>query len=209
MFARQNPQYNPLIMRLIPQFALGVVILTSSYAGAQSLGDVARQQRFVRKPTGVKVITNDDFQAQPESLPVADMAFDSTIARSPEEKKQSTGKPSAEAVKLKVRAQKQKIHELEAHIKNDQKRLDYLKGIPSNVTVYQQAHLSGANTGWCSAPSALYSRPDIQELCAEPAKLQQDIDATQSQLKQELDALEQMQEEARRMGYGSSVYDAD
>jgi hypothetical protein len=59
--------------------AMTLSLLVVSFAGAQSLGDVARQQNKAKRPSAAKVYTNDDIQstATPRAEPAAAAAENS------------------------------------------------------------------------------------------------------------------------------------
>lgn len=96
-------------------------LLVVSVAGAQSLGEVARQQRQAKRPSAAKVYTNDEIPmvAAPEPAAVADSA-DKKVEES--DKKEATGEasPAAEdkgkgaaALQAKAEAMKKEIAQLE------------------------------------------------------------------------------------------------
>ena len=166
---------------------------------AQSLGDVARQQKLKKSaasPAERRVITNEDIQSSgTASAATGGTAKEQGPAPTGSAAKTSTDKsattkdsrPSAEEVKEEVRAQKQKVSLLEAQIKDLQRELEKWKGVDCSQYVDQEGR------SWCEI---------LRKRIAE-------IDRLKSKLEQERKTVEDMQEAARRLGYGNAVYDPD
>ena len=186
---------------------------------AQSLGEMSRLEKARQSKLPPRhVITNDD-------LHPSSSASQPEVKEPPATKKKELvaedTKPTADDVTAVIRAQKQKIKALEDHLREDQKKLDeHNTPIKGNVQVsqlntYETVFVQSANglgafsMGLCARPDLLYGRPDLQDWCAEPDRLQDDMDKTQAELEQERQRLEAMQEEARHMGFNSVVYDPD
>ena len=157
----------------------------------QSVADAARQQqqRQSKQPVAGRVYTNEDFPSRlPEAIPaVSPQDKVSPPAAAPQSKK-----PSADQVRAAVLTQKQKMRALDARVADLQRQLDEwtnanLGNICDPYSYYNPYQ------SWCDTPKYLY---------AELNKAKADRDVAQGQL-------EQMQEEARRMGYRSVVYDPD
>jgi hypothetical protein len=164
-----------------------VLLATMSYSqDSQSLGDVARQARQ-QKTQGHegkdaparKVVTNDEIPEQ-----AASTADGSGADQSPELPSHHTssepGKLSAERWKALIQAQKNVVSSL-------QKQID-----KTNSSI----HFVEANL-YVNGPQ--YNKRQAQK--------QQEVERAQAQLEEQKKRLEDMQESARKQGYGSSVYD--
>lgn len=156
---------------------------------AQSLGEAAREQQALKKSSSSAskhVITNDDVHSG-EHLTGASTkpAVKSGNSVASEPAGASADHPSAEEVKAGVKAQRQKIAQLDARMDDLQKEMETWKG--SDCT-----HVL---------------RPDNSNTCDIPQRLTAELDRTKGQLDQEKKNLESMQENARQMGYANSVYD--
>ncbi|HUK86272.1 MAG TPA: hypothetical protein VLT85_01295 [Terriglobales bacterium] len=163
-------------------------VLAASGLG-QSVAEAARQEQ-ARKSSArpaQRVYTNDDF---PATLP-------ETIPSSPTREKEAppaaqSKKPSAEEVRSAVLAQKQKLRALDARLADLERQLD---------------EWNNANLGTTCNTYGVYN--PYQTWCQTPQVLLLERDRVQSQRDQAQRDLEQMQEEARRMGFRSVVYDPD
>jgi hypothetical protein len=174
--------------RLLLQPVTVIVLLaTMSYSqDSQSLGDVARQARQ-QKTQGHegkdaparKVVTNDEIPEQ-----AASTADGSGADQSPELPSHHTssepGKLSAERWKALIQAQKNVVSSL-------QKQID-----KTNSSI----HFVEANL-YVNGPQ--YNKRQAQK--------QQEVERAQPQLEEQKKRLEDMQDSARKQGYGSSVYD--
>jgi len=194
--------------------ALAICMVASAAAclAQDSLGDVARQQRWAKPSTPAPhEITNDDIASSAIAAKSA-----SPDAKNPGEgEKDSANKeaPNAAEVREKIRAQKQKVKTLEDKIAADQKQLAKHDTVGS-VTVYERVTDQGTGmqslgVGVCQLPDYVQEQRGFKDWCDEPDKLQGDIDATQKQLDSERSILASMQEEARQQGFGNSIYDPD
>lgn len=156
---------------------------------AQSLGEAAREQQALKKSSSSaskRVITNDDLHsgehlAEASAKPAVKSGNDATS----ESAGAGADHLSADEVKARIKAQRQKIAQLAAQMDNLQKEMEPWKG--SDCT-----HVL---------------RPDNSNTCDIPQKLTAELDRTKGQLDQERKNLESMQEDARQMGYANSVYD--
>lgn len=179
-----------------PRKLIGILLISSLCAltsAAQSLADAARQQQTAKKSSSSApkhVITNedlgsssksDDSGAKPATQKVA--AATSSDAASPA--LAAEDHPSAEQVQDQVKAERQKIAQLEAQTSELQKQLDV----------------------WKTSDCTHYLRPDNSNTCDIPQKLTAELDRTKSQLAQEKKNLETIQDDARKMGFANSVYD--
>jgi hypothetical protein len=174
--------------RLLLQPVTVIVLLaTMSYSqDSQSLGDVARQARQ-QKTQGHegkdaparKVVTNDEIPEQ-----AASTADGSGADQSPELPSHHTssepGKLSAERWKALIQAQKNVVSSL-------QKQID-----KTNSSI----HFVEANL-YVNGPQ--YNKRQAQK--------QREVERAQAQLEEQKKRLEDMQDSARKQGYGSSVYD--
>ncbi len=153
-------------------FGLATVVFAASCA-AQSLGDVAREQRVQQqqKKDQPKVITNDDIDQPP--MPAA------ATPKKDEPPPHSASK-SAEQWKSQILSQKQSIANLKAQIQ----RL-------ANSIHYVQANLYRNGVE--------YNHRQDQK--------QDRVEQMQAQLDEQEQKLAEMQEAARKDGYGNGVYD--
>jgi hypothetical protein len=194
---------------------LTVTVLMSA-SSAQSLGEVARQERARKqaRPSAGRILTEDDLQ-KGEPLTKNPVSQPEPEASKPPESKPATTtkdeKPSPGELQAKIKAQKQKVRDLEAKIQELEKQLAKLDTV-GTVTVYQnvtgQQGDAGVAVGLCGVSNAMHSNP-YKEWCEQPAKMAADIEKSQAKLKEEQAVLERLQEEARRQGYGSAFYDPD
>jgi DNA repair exonuclease SbcCD ATPase subunit len=155
---------------------------------SQSLGDVARQAR--QKKTQVndapgkglqarKVVTNDEIPEQAASTADGSGADQSHELPS-HHPSSEPGKLSAERWKALIQAQKNVVSSL-------QKQIDKLNS---------SIHFVEANL-YVNGPQ--YNKRQAEK--------QQEVERAQAQLEEQKKRLEDMQESARKQGYGNSVYD--
>jgi chromosome segregation ATPase len=172
---------------------------------AQSLGEVARQEKakkLATPSTQRHVITNEDLHPSATTPAAADVSQEKGGARkdSSDHAPSSTpgaeqdAKPSAEEVKAKVLAQKQVMSSLEAEINKVEQKMNEL----------DQALKAGGDCRNVFIKGTAY-----QNVCGIAEKLIAEKKRLESRLEQERTTLEEMQEEARHMGYGNAVYDPD
>jgi len=169
--------------------ALAIVMVSAGFAftqdDAQSLGDLARQQRqkheqaqAVQTKDGksAKVFTNADLPAAPNDSAVE--PADSGKAPPPA----ASGKLLAGSEQMKAAIQEQK-----AQITELQQQIDQLNG----SIRYAPGNCVRGCVQW-------NERQD---------KKQGEVERMQAQLQEMKSRLEEMQESARKQGFGSSVYD--
>jgi len=204
--------YTPVNMQAWRQYCvLGLLGGVLSAAGfGQSLAEAARQEQTRKSaaPPPHHVYTNEDFPSH-----AADTAAEEEGPAPAEAKPasdQETKKPSAQELRAKILAQKQKVQALETRIAEIQKRLDEReRQSVGDASVYEHVYLGGkSGPGPCALSDAVASHP-YQDWCDEPAKLTAEMDKKKAELEKERALLEQMQEEARRMSFRSNVYDPD
>src|SRR5438105_8583636 len=186
-------------MKIHFPIAVAVVCFSAALALSQSLGDIARQQRFLKPAPTARVITNEDIAARSgkkDQLARADItpAIDISIP------KRDSKQPSTADVQSKILAQKQKVKALEKRIMEDQRKLDNLS-CPPGVTCGQRVLLTGTGMGapgpsLCDVSKAAGVHY-YDDWCDEPAKLESDIAAAQKELATERTSLDAMQEGAR------------
>jgi len=174
------------------QFLAITLILCSSAStcAAQSLGEVARQQQQKKSPGGQSksryVLTDDDMKSSSTSSTA------SSDQKKDKKPLQQTGEsagpntPSAAELQAAIKTERQRIGEIEAFMKDLQEKLDKWKTSDCTHVVY-------AGTG--------------KNTCDLPPRLTAEYERAKSQLKTEQSNLEELQEGARRLGYGNSVYD--
>lgn len=172
--------------RTVLLFFAGFVLAATSYA--QSLGDLARQQRAQQQQQQqsqtqpAKVLTNDDL---PHSGSSDDLSVVGADAKPKE--RQRYDHYQGNGSKLPPEAWKQQIGAMKQNIASMQTQIEQTK----------------ASVHFVEAP--IY-RNGVQHNMRQEEKLQQ-VDRMQAQLEEMKHQLEQAQEEARKQGYGSSVYD--
>ena len=161
------------------------ILLASTTVHAQSLGDVARQQKSQKTeapaaPTPKKVYTDEDFgTSEPSDKSTSPDAKHSTKPTDEKEKKQTT--MSADQWKAKIQKKKDLIAAI-------QERIDKLEGsvnyVQNNRNIYT------------NAPE--YNEHQHQRaLAAERLK---------AELEQQKSELSDLQEQARQQGFGNAVY---
>ncbi len=177
-------------VRYVASLAL-MFACTASISGAQSLGDVARQEKSRKSasPAAKRVVTNDDITSSAEPKPAAPAAHN---AAKPADYKPSTAESRnavAAELKVKIKQQKVKVNVLELQVKQLQQRLDRWKTSDCTYTYHPENPYGNA--------------------CDVPQKLTAAYDQAKAELQQAHSALEQMQDKARRLGFGVQVYDPD
>jgi len=204
------------LMRAKQALVVGLTVSLTcvSSSPAQSLGEVARQERARKKAAKPqqRVVTNEELNSAGKGKTAAQSREGETAqAAAAKPVRPQEEKSSAAELQAKIKAQKEKVRALEAKIREAQKRLDARNAV-GTLTVDRRVVIQPG--GWGSGPSpcdrsnAMHSNP-YKEWCEEPAKLQTEIEKDQSKLAEEKAALEALQEEARRLGYGSAFYDPD
>jgi DNA repair exonuclease SbcCD ATPase subunit len=176
--------------RFLLQF-VAVIFLSAalSYSqDSQSLGDVARQARQQKtRVSGApgkdlqahKVVTNDEIPEQAASTADGSGA-DQSYELASHQASSEPGKLSAERWKALIQAQKNVVSSL-------QKQIDRLNS---------SIHFVEANL-YVNGPQ--HNKRQAQK--------QQEVERAQAQLEEQRKRLEDMQESARKQGYGSSVYE--
>lgn len=166
--------------RALPVFA---ILLCGGTLHAQSLGDVARQQRAKQgqKPAAPhKVVTNEDMPSHPAETEASSekSAAADNHAGAPAINSSSNG----EQLKAIFAAQKQRIKNFEQQLSNLQASVHYVEANRySNGVQYNQSQL----------------------------RKQQEADRMQKQLDEAKKTYAEMQDKARKAGFGSSVYDPE
>ena len=174
-----------------PRFVLVWMIWISVIsAGAQSLGDVARQQKQKKAGHSAslsdRVLTNDDLHsgasAEPDQTPPSNQKKPATPnAASTADSRDSGSKISAEQFKLKIQKQKNEISAIQERINELQSTINYVQ---NNRNIYTNA-------------------PEYNEV---QKRKQQQLDQLKGILQERQDELKDLQEQARQAGYGSAVY---
>ena len=210
-----NQGYNLLSMRAwlhVGLLALLGGMLPASGLG-QSVADAARQEqaRKSASPPAQRVYTNDDLSAgEADVTSASDKEKEENLNEAKAGTSQGSKKLTAGELRTKILAQKRKVQVLEARIAEIQRDLDAYNGVPSNVTVYERVIVQPVRPGFCDGVNAMYYPPSKdKEWCDAAAKLPAELDKKQAELERERGILEQMQEEARRLGYRSVIYDPD
>lgn len=93
-------------------------LMIATCAGAQSLGDLARQQRETKKPAAAKVYTNDDFAAATLTTPEppATGKAEKTTADAAQAPKTDEKVKAAAALKTKIDEQQKVVTQLEREL---------------------------------------------------------------------------------------------
>jgi hypothetical protein len=168
----------------VAAFVIGLGAFATGGVFAQSLGDVARQQKqnsAQTNPAPKKVITEDDLPTQ-ETISTGSSDSKATDASKEEKQGDSTADKlkSADDFKAAIQAQKQNVDLL-------QKQVDDTKA---------SVHFVEANR---YSNGVEHNERQIQK--------QKEADRLQKQLDEEKSKLQDMQEQARKAGFGSTVYE--
>jgi len=170
-------------MRHANKIAAIVVLAVFTVAGsyAQSLGDVAREQRQKQAkdahPTR-KVLTNEDLPESTAAASTTSVTTDEHHTAPPTPATNDTH--SAEQWKEKIEAQKSAVASLQSQINS----------LNSSI------HFTPAN---CVAGCVQHNERQVEK--------QDEVQRMQQQLEEQKKQLEDMQESARKAGLGSSVYE--
>jgi hypothetical protein len=172
---------SPLVVTAV---VVGLGVFTTGGVFAQSLGEVARQQKQnsgQSNATPKKVITEDDLPTQ-ETISTGSSDSKATDASKDEKQGDSTADKmkSADEFKAAIQAQKQNVDSL-------QKQVDETKA---------SVHFVEANR---YSNGVQFNEHQIQK--------QKEADRLQKQLDEEKSRLQDMQEQARNAGFGSAVYE--
>ena len=159
--------------------ALMLLCLTASWA--QSLPEVARQQRMKQQARDAraakKVVTGDDMPSRTEPVHVSSLPdVDETAQSSPAAAKSAK---SAAQWKAQIQAQQNVVSSLEDEVERLSASVHFVE-----VNRYS----NGVQYNQCQA------------------KKQEEVTRLQKQLDSEKDKLAKMQEAARRAGFGNAVY---
>jgi predicted RNase H-like nuclease (RuvC/YqgF family) len=177
-------------MRAYISVVLVAIMIAVTPSLGQSLGDVARQQRQKQQAKDAhaapKVITNEDLPAHSESDSSA-TSRDTTAnssSRMTDEHVSGAGALStpaaAQQVKTTILAQKSSIEAMQSEINKLNDSIHFVEANHySNGVEYNQHQ----------------------------AKKQQEVERLQKELQEQKKKLEDMQEAARKAGFGSAVYD--
>ena len=160
---------------------VGLISLLASGSYAQSLGDVARQQREKQAKEGHaahKVVTNEEIPENPDAVASGTTSVDDHSSSSAPAASNDTH--SGEQWKAKIEAQKSTIASMQSEIDR----------LNSSI------HFVEANR---YSNGVQYNQRQIQK--------QEEVQRVQKQLDEQKKKLEEMQEGARKAGLGSSVYD--
>ncbi|MFZ0806776.1 MAG: hypothetical protein WAN03_11360 [Candidatus Sulfotelmatobacter sp.] len=131
-------------------------------------------------PTAKKVITNDEIPSHVGPTATYQPSQPRTWASPGNDRQDASAKPSAEALTAQFRARKESIASLEDVIAHASESIQYASGN-------------------CVTNCVLWNEQQKRK--------QQEVDSLKSQLEQGRQQLEQMQEAARKQGYGSAIYD--
>jgi len=159
---------------------VGLIVFVTTASYAQSLGDVAREQRQKQAKDGhaaKKVVTNEEIPENPDAVASGTTSIDDHYAATPAA---TNDTHSAEQWKAKIEAQKSAI----ATMQNQIDRLN------------SSIHFVEANR---YSNGVQYNQRQIQK--------QEEVQRMQKQLDEQKKKLEEMQEGARQAGLGSAVYD--
>src|SRR5438132_695226 len=155
--------------------AVALLCFLAASGVSQSLGDIARQQRFLKPAPTARVITNDDIAARSgkkDQLARADITPAIEISIPKRDSK------SPDDVQAKILTQKQKVKALEDRIAADKKQLAKHTDI-GDVVVSQRVLIAPVRLGECNLPDYIQERRGYKDWCDEPDKLEADIAAAQ------------------------------
>ena len=188
-------------MNVLTRFSIVVILgLSACSLLAQSLGDVARENRNASRPHAKKVVTNDDMPSVDTMSPAAGQAKDSA-AGSDEKKaggekdaKAGAPEPAASVLAKKDADQKKLETELNQKYAKQQEKVSLLeRELKVSEQEYRQkelAHMADVN-----------ARLNGQAQYAEAEKLEQtELDQKKEKLSAERQKLADMQEDARHAG---------
>lgn len=209
--SQDNSRYHSRMARLWKSVAI-VSLLWPAVSPAQSLGEFARQQQAAkaRSAQGTRhVYTNDDIPSR-EAQPIEPARESSPSGVAAKSDKDAQTKLANE-LQGKVRAQKEKIRDIEKDISAIRGRISQReKDSAGAVTLTDQKVLiwPNAGPGLCATSKMMWNDP-YKDFCEEPARLEGRLDQKKIELNQAQAALEDLQEQLRRMGYRSAFYDPD
>ena len=167
-----------------------VVCISITSAGAQSLGELARQQQEKKanhsSPVSNRVLTNDDLHSgspveADQTPPSGQKKSARPKAANSADSQNSGAKISAEEFKQKIEKQKNEITAIQDRIAELQSTINYVQ---NNRNIYTNG-------------------PEYNE--AQKRK-QQHVEQLKGILQERQDELKDLQEQARQAGYGSAVY---
>jgi cell division protein FtsB len=170
---------------------------------------MARQERSRRETEAASarhVFTNDDVApAKPGDAAEPDGGQPGSGAA-------SQRSAAAEKLRAKVLAYKQRIKELQARIDEIGRQIDPSEKL-GDVPVGQRVLLHGTGMGdpgpgFCARSQAIYFSP-YKEYCDRPERLAAEREVLQAELNRQRTALAEIQEQARKQGYRSAVYDPE
>jgi len=188
---RDKTSLNP--MKLLTTMA--VLFCSASICVAQSLGDVARQNRLKKPPAAHRVVTDEDAPAanQPNASKPEKGAAKSAEQKADSQQssdsadEQRPKRKSVDQVRNGILAQRRKIRGVEEESAELQERINQWKGSDCTQVLY----------------------PDGSNACDELPQLNTTANRLKSQLVRERTKLDALQEDGRRLGYGNSVYDPE
>jgi len=176
----------------LPALLAGLLALTTTAPGqsssdSPSLGDLARKQRQKQQQTketakSKKVVTNEDIPEHPDSSdsPASSSPAASEVARDDSSPPAGAVLQAGDQLKAAILRQKTAVADLKAQIDKVQDSIHFVEA---------NAYRNGVE----------YNKLQAQR--------QQEVQRLQSQLEEQKKNLEQMQETARKTGFGSSVWD--
>jgi hypothetical protein len=162
--------------------------MTPACANAQSLGDVARHQREVKRAKATKVVTNEDIPASP----VADTAPASSAAPATDANKGSDKKSDSTPEAADVRA---KASEASQARYNDQKK--GIAQLEHDIDIMQREHKLRVAAYYGDAGNSLR---DPKAWAEQERKYNADLAEKQQSLEDAKKKLADFQEQARKAG---------
>ena len=155
----------------------------------------------------IKVIRNHDLSdgsSAPETDKPAPKASDVTTVRAAQDREDQEDDRKVQQFEAQGKTFQNQIKVEKGKIVDIQNRITSLKNQFAAWSA-EFSQDSEASACWSSA----YSEPYYKDWCDTGRNLKAQYDASQTQLAQETARLEQMQENIRRAGYGTAVYDPD
>jgi hypothetical protein len=187
------------------------LLFCAALSAAQSLGEVARQERARKNsnPQSVRrVYFNEDLSKPIDPLNKSDPT---KSASSETDRPVNRPQPVVEELRSKIRNQKHKVQLLQEQVDKIQRRIDERES-NGTVTMSQRALVVSSTgevaQGPCAVSKANYYDP-YKDWCAEPAKLASELDKLRPELEEAQAALKALQDQARKMGYGNAFFDPD
>lgn len=185
-------------------------MMTAVVCAGQSLGDLAREQRTSRKgATSQHIYTNDDFPAR--NVPTEVEQPMSGVGERAMAQASVASKPGGKVL-ANIRVEKANIASIETRIREIEKRLRERAPVGTDLRVGQQVLITDAGgdvfPGICNVGTDGEWNP-YSAWCQEGFRLAAELEQRRMDLEKSRILLDGLQEDARKMGYRSAVYEAE